>query len=344
MADEVEVDRHEQTPVLLRDRISGEKLFKVQLTAYDPDTRKGTFKIVQSRSRSLSDEHGADSQLSSNGSTLDTDEIERKPIHIQEDTHLDLPFSPEFSDPPTDIGATSVPVSEDLDIELGPVQRNREAIQWKTVAEKIHKRNHLEEEQETKEEPKIKEEEEPSYTVSTSFREVLTDTTKGYRRTERKRKRPDGNEDYSPLTVDPVHPSVGNGTPSRRPQSPSSVSSSGISDSHSASSNRSSVKGGRAAAKTHSQYKGVGRVSSKCNAQTGGPQWRARMSFGDQRVHIGCYCSEQTAARAYDAALVKYKGENPVNFPRETPDLTLLSESSRKQNKIHTLKKKMKKN
>eukprot|EP01138_Halocafeteria_seosinensis_P001835 gb/GECG01001878.1/.p1 GENE.gb/GECG01001878.1/~~gb/GECG01001878.1/.p1 ORF type:complete len:341 (+),score=47.37 gb/GECG01001878.1/:1-1023(+) len=337
MVDAVDMER---PTLLLRDRQSGEKLHKVQLTSYDPATKRGEFRIVPSRSRSLSDDdHGPGSQLSSNGSVLDLDEIERKPVHIQEESHL-RPFSPEIAEPPVGIGM-SIPVSQDLDIIVGPVRRNREAIQWKTVAEKIHRRDYVDEEQEAIVEPQSKDDDFSSEGEIHS-KVALNGAIKDRRRSDRKRKRPEDNDDYSPLTVDPVHPSVGNGTPSRRPQSPSSVSSSGVSDSHSASSNRSSVRGGRGAGKMHSQYKGVGRVSSKCNAQTGGPQWRARMSFGDQRVHIGCYCSEKTAAKAYDAALVKYKGENPVNFPHDAPDLSLLSESSKKQNKIHTLKKKLK--
>ena len=59
-----------------------------------------------------------------------------------------------------------------------------------------------------------------------------------------------------------------------------------------------------------SRFTGVHRHRSK---------WRAQISVRGSPVYLGDFAHEEDAARAYDAALVKYKGMATVNFPGEAP-------------------------
>lgn len=60
-----------------------------------------------------------------------------------------------------------------------------------------------------------------------------------------------------------------------------------------------------------SRFKGVHRVSD-------GVPWRARITRHRQVIELGKFTDEEAAARAYDAAAVKYHGEYAcLNFPVE---------------------------
>ena len=52
-----------------------------------------------------------------------------------------------------------------------------------------------------------------------------------------------------------------------------------------------------------SKYKGVSRSSSKLNP------WRAGFKLGDDRIEIGIYADEESAARAYNEVAKRYGGE-----------------------------------
>ena len=59
-------------------------------------------------------------------------------------------------------------------------------------------------------------------------------------------------------------------------------------------------------------------------------KWRAQISVGGSIIPLGAFDDEKDAARAFDAALVKYKNAPTVNFPgaplasvlAELPDLS----------------------
>ena len=75
----------------------------------------------------------------------------------------------------------------------------------------------------------------------------------------------------------------------------------------------------RARAKT-SRYTGVRREQENWRRI-----WRARISVRGSSVDLGAYDDEEGAARAYDAALVKYRNAPTVNFPGETPTVSVLA-------------------
>ena len=50
-----------------------------------------------------------------------------------------------------------------------------------------------------------------------------------------------------------------------------------------------------------------------------GRYWVARISVRRSQIELGLFHDEEDAARAYDAALVKYRGKPTVNFPGEAP-------------------------
>jgi len=63
-----------------------------------------------------------------------------------------------------------------------------------------------------------------------------------------------------------------------------------------------------------SRYKGV-------SFMRGARKWRAYIMLNYRQTHLGCFEDEQDAARAYDAAAVKYFGEFArLNFPIWLPD------------------------
>jgi AP2 domain/HNH endonuclease len=60
-----------------------------------------------------------------------------------------------------------------------------------------------------------------------------------------------------------------------------------------------------------SPYKGVSWIRSRRN-------WRANLRVGDRLIHLGSYTDPADAARAYDAAALKYFGEFArLNFPED---------------------------
>ena len=75
----------------------------------------------------------------------------------------------------------------------------------------------------------------------------------------------------------------------------------------------------RARAKT-SRYTGVRREQENWRRI-----WRARISVRGSSVDLGAYDDEEGAARAYDAALVKYRNAPTVNFPGEAPLASVLA-------------------
>ena len=74
-----------------------------------------------------------------------------------------------------------------------------------------------------------------------------------------------------------------------------------------------------AAAARRSRFTGVHR-----NPRKGG-KWRAMISVRRHSVPLGDFDDEEDAARTYDAALVRYKGLQPVNFPGEAPLASVLA-------------------
>jgi len=61
-----------------------------------------------------------------------------------------------------------------------------------------------------------------------------------------------------------------------------------------------------------SKYKGVSRTDLKKK------QWRAVIHYNNEMIHLGRFCNEVAAAKAYDKAAKKYHGEFAyLNFPKE---------------------------
>jgi len=59
-----------------------------------------------------------------------------------------------------------------------------------------------------------------------------------------------------------------------------------------------------------SKYKGIYRYKDK-------KRWVARIMFERKRIHLGIFCDEIDAAKAYDRAAIKYHGEfASLNFPK----------------------------
>jgi len=54
-------------------------------------------------------------------------------------------------------------------------------------------------------------------------------------------------------------------------------------------------------------------------------KWRAAISVRGSRIPLGDFDDEEDAARVYDAAVVKYRGEPTVNFPGEVPRAEVLA-------------------
>ena len=50
---------------------------------------------------------------------------------------------------------------------------------------------------------------------------------------------------------------------------------------------------------------------------SGNRRWQAQLSMGKKKFHLGCFTSEHTAARAYDAGIVKHCLHRALNFPDE---------------------------
>lgn len=331
-----------QHQLFVRDKRTGAKLYSVKLTEYNEDSKKGKFHIVPCSGKDRENGHAY-----SHSDSMEDDFVKPpiKPFPVVDEFDI----NDECYFPPDDIHQGKwVATSESTDVLLGPVNRAQAPFQWLTTAQDIytHSGDTAEDVMEQETEPmdmknSVSRHTETTEITSASASVALSSTTITLRQRYSKRRR---SEDiFEPSVALDQTSSSSQRDAGWRPNSPSSGSSSGISELQSAASNKARrSRIGKSSTKMHSRYKGVGRVSSKCNTQTGGPQWRARMSFGDQRVHIGCYTSEELAAKAYDAALVQYKGEKPINFPQVEPDLSLLSDSSKRQNKIHSLKNKAK--
>ena len=85
--------------------------------------------------------------------------------------------------------------------------------------------------------------------------------------------------------------------------------------------------------RTEAEARASTRVSAKTSRYTGVRReqenwrriWRARISVRGSSVDLGAYDDEEGAARAYDAALVKYRNAPTVNFPGETPTVSVLA-------------------
>ena len=88
--------------------------------------------------------------------------------------------------------------------------------------------------------------------------------------------------------------------------------------------------------RTDAEYKDARasrRVSAKTSRFTGVAwndlsargKWRAQISVRGTQVELGLFYDEEDAARAYDAARVKYKGAPTVNFPGEAPSASVLA-------------------
>ena len=61
---------------------------------------------------------------------------------------------------------------------------------------------------------------------------------------------------------------------------------------------------------SYSKYKGVSWRKKTCT-------WQVQIKFKKKRIHLGTFCDEIEAAKAYDCAAIKYHGEfASLNFPQ----------------------------
>ena len=98
---------------------------------------------------------------------------------------------------------------------------------------------------------------------------------------------------------------------------------------------RKYLEGALALARASGDYRtdAESRVSAKTSRFTGvcwvGEQWRATICVRMSQVHLGDFDEEEDAARAYDAAVVKYGRQGDcrytVNFPGEAPLASVLA-------------------